>query len=137
MKPFSKLFVILLVIFVTACNADKKEAPAEDQSGINPAAKELFDCAKNAYETALKEKKQIPINEVIQCREKVEKKYAEQLKDEKFRKEFETQVEGYKKDLEAIIDQFDMETINSNQPVKIEMKGNNEAKKGENTENKK
>lgn len=93
-------FFISAIVFALSCISCQKEITGKD------AAKELFDSLKVIYENGLSKGKEIPINEVIGCRERLVKKYAEQLKNEAFNKEFNEQSEIFKKDLEKILQKY-------------------------------
>lgn len=94
------VFLLSAVILVFSMASCSKEATGKD------AAKELFDSLKVIYENGLAKGKEIPINDVIACRERMLKKYEQQMKNETFKKEFEEQSEVFKKDLEKILQKY-------------------------------
>ncbi len=91
------LSAAMMVVSIISCS---KEATGKD------AAKELFDSLKVIYENGLAKGKEIPINDVIACRERMMKKYEQQMKNDAFKKEFEEQSEVFKKDLEKILQKY-------------------------------
>ncbi len=98
MKKVLFYFSSLLLLF--SFSACQKEITGKDVS------KELYDSLKVIYEKGLSENAGMPIDQVMKCREGIEKKYAEQLKNEAFRKEFEDQNKIYIKELDKLVQKY-------------------------------
>lgn len=103
-------FLSAVVFIISFSSCQKQEITGKD------AAKELFDSLKVIYENGLANKGDMPIDKVVKCRENLEKKYAEQLKNEKFKKEFEEQNEVYKKEIEKIVQKYPIKQTIINVP---------------------